>query len=120
MGTYFICLNKTFAKLGDDWLPKPVVDAVVAADPELAWVNSADAVATEGAPSVKRPISWKGKPCFSYGAMWLECEDPDGATMRKLLHVAAAFNGHVFSDTGERIELRKGMFGGEKIVTIPE
>ena len=120
MGIYTVCLNKTFDKLGDDWLPKPVIDAVVAADPELAWVNSADAVATEGSPAVKRPISWKGKPCISYCAMWLECEDPDPATLRKLLHLAAAINGHLFREDGYKIELRKGIFGGDKIVTTEE
>lgn len=120
MEIYTLCLNKTFDKLGDDWLPKPVIDAAIAADPELAWVNSTDAVATEGPPSVKRPISWKGKPCFSYLAIWIECEDPDAATMRKLLHLAAVINGHVFGENGDKIELRKGMFGGEKIVTIEE
>ena len=120
MGTYCVGLNKTFEKLGDDWLPKPVIDAVIAADPELAWVNSEDAVATEGPPSVRRPISWKREPRFSYTAMWLECEDPDAAAKHKLLHIAAAFNGYVFADTGERIELRKGLFGGEKVVTVAD
>jgi hypothetical protein len=120
MGTYCVGLNKTFAKLGDDWLPKSVIDAVIAGDLELDWVNPADAIATEGPPSLKRPISWKGTPRFSYGAMWLECDDPDAACVRKLLHIAAAFNGYVFNDDGERVELRKGMFGGEKVVAVPD
>ncbi len=120
MGTYTAGLNKTFDKLGDDWLPKPVIDAAVAADPELAWVDPADAIATEGPPSMKRPISWNGKPCFLYSAMWLDCEDPDPATLRKLLHLTATFNGHVFREDGYKIELRKGIFGGEKVVAIEE
>jgi len=36
----------------------------------------------------------------------------------KLLHIAAALDAIVVGDDGEKYELRKGLFGKEKIATV--
>jgi hypothetical protein len=121
MRTFSLGFGNTITQLGDVEIPKAAIDAIVDSDPELSWTNPADAGGSEGPPDEPKSISWRGKARFTYKPLWIQCDDPDKSETLKLLDIARALNGHLFNEKGDRLELgKKGMFGGQTIVTIPD
>ena len=63
-------------------------------------------------------IQWNGVSCFGWYRNQIVCSDADQAQIGKLLSIAAALSASVVGDDGEKYELRKTLFGKEKIVTV--
>ena len=99
-----------------DELGADAIEALVAADPELEWTNPSDSPPTRYANH--RWISWHGKPSFIYGAPLLSWNDPSPDAIVKLLRIAQALGCSASDGNGDRIELRKKLFGGEKVFVV--
>ena len=63
-------------------------------------------------------IEWNGVSCFYWYRDQIVCSGVDEVQIGKLLRIAAALNASLMGDDGERYELRKTIFGKEKIVTL--
>jgi hypothetical protein len=79
------------------------VDALIAADSELAWsttdyVDMADAA---GVSTRYFMITWRGEPCFWWYRDQIQCSGPDDAQVSKLIQMARALKAHTVGDDGE-------------------
>lgn len=63
-------------------------------------------------------IEWNGVSCFYWYRDQIVCSGVDEVQFDKLLRIAAALNASLMGDDGGRYELRKTIFGKEKIVTL--
>jgi|ERR1017187_1229161 hypothetical protein len=101
-------------------ITKSDIDALVDGDLELDW-SSADFVEmADQNGSVTRfyMIMWNGTPSFWWYRGQLLCSSPDDAQLTKLVRIASALNARVVGDDGEGYQLRKSLFGKEKIVRV--
>lgn len=102
-------------------LTKQDVDALIAADSELAWSTTdyVDMNDEAGVSTRYYAITWRGEPCFWWYRDQIQCSGPNDAQQLKLAQMARALNAHAVGDDGERYESKKGLFGKEtlKIVT---
>lgn len=100
--------------LTDDWtdaaeqpITRERVDALIAADPELAW-STEDFVDMADAPGgeVTRyfAILWRGAPAFLWMAGEITCSSPNAAQVEKMVELASALGAHVMGDDGEVYE----------------
>ncbi|SFS09844.1 hypothetical protein SAMN05421771_1707 [Granulicella pectinivorans] len=103
------------------------VEALVAADPELRWSPSLDSVVTtpDGAEiryrAAQNPaIQWREISAFRWSGDQIECKNPTPEQIVKLAQMARALNAYLVGDDGELYELKKKLFGGEKIVITKE
>ena len=98
---------------------KAEVDTLIEHDPELAW-SSSDFVQMKneaGFVTTYYMILYKGTPCFWWYRNQILCSGPNDAQVFKLVRIAATLNARVVGDDGEIYELRRSLFGREKIVT---
>lgn len=109
----------------EDWfdassapIKKEEVDALIAGDSELEWSTTDYVDMADDNGSVKRylMIAWRGQPCFWWYRDQVECSGPNDAQKLKLAQMARALNAYAVGDDGERYELRRGLFGREKLV----
>jgi len=104
----------------EDWekiptapITKQDVDALIAADSELAWSTSDYIALADGAGVSKLyyMITWKGESCFWWYEDEIRCSRANEEQIAKLVEMARALNAHVVGDEGEiypleqRIEL---------------
>src|SRR5436190_11245531 len=79
------------------------VDALVAADSELAWSSSdyVDMKDDAGVSTRYYIITWRGQPCFWWYRDQILCSGPDDAQVSKLVQMARALKAHAVGDDGE-------------------
>jgi hypothetical protein len=101
----------------EDWTEsasKPItkqdVDALIAADSELAWSTTdfVDMKDETGASVRYYMINWRGRPCFWWYRDQIQCSNPDEAQIAKLVQMARALNAHAVGDDGETYPLEEG------------
>jgi hypothetical protein len=97
-------------------------DALIKADTELSWSKS-DYIDMRD-PKIGHTIrysliQWEKQSAFWWYRDQILCKDPNGPQQRKMIQMANALRAMVVGDEGERYELRKSLFDGEKIVVIP-
>lgn len=63
-------------------------------------------------------IEWNGVSCFWWYRDQIVYSGADEAQIGKLLRISAALNASVVGDDGEKYELRKTLFGKEKILIV--
>ena len=103
-------------------ITKEDVDALIAADSELEWSTSdyLDMKDDQGEVTRYYLIKWKGAPCFWWYRDLMQCSNPDEAQQLKFAQMARALSALAIGDDKERYELKKGFFGKEKLVIIPD
>ena len=94
----------------EDWtqaasapIAKPDVDALIAADSELAW-STTDYVdmADEAEVSTRYfMITWRGQPCFWWYRDQIQCSGLDDAQTAKLVQMSRVLHARVVGDDGE-------------------
>jgi len=98
-----IVRTKDWTEAASAPITKEDVDALIAADSELAWsttdyVDMADATGVSTRYSM---ITWRGEPCFWWYGDQIQCSGPDDAQVSKLVQMARALNAHTVGDDGE-------------------
>ena len=109
-----------------DWLDastnpisKDEIDHLITTDSTLAWSNQDFVDMKSDGETVRYcMIEWNGVSCFWWYHDQIVCSGADEAQIGKLLSIAAALSASVLGDDGEKYELRKTLFGSEKIVTV--
>ena len=101
-----IVRTKDWAEAASKPITKQDVDALIAADPELAWstddyVEMAD---DAGVTTKYFMITWQGQPCFWWYRDQIQCSGPDEAQQEKLVRIARALNAYAVGDDGEHYE----------------
>lgn len=84
-------------------ITKQEVDALIAADSELAW-STTDYVEMKDQTGVATRyfmITWRGEPCFWWYQDRIQCSGPDDAQQSKLVQIALALNAFAVGDDGE-------------------
>jgi hypothetical protein len=101
-------------------ISKAEINQLITTDPTLAWSNRdfVDMKSEAGETIRYYMITWDGVPCFWWYRDQIMCSGADEAQIGKLLRIAAALSASVVGDDGEKYELRKTLFGKEKIVTV--
>jgi hypothetical protein len=101
-------------------ITKADAEAIVASDSELAWSTEdwVDLHNESGEVIRYYAILWKGEPAFLWQRHEITCSGPDDKHMVKLVQIARALGALAVGDDGERYELRRTLFGKEKLVTI--
>jgi hypothetical protein len=90
-------------------ITKQDVDALVAADAELAW-STADYVDMKDETGVSTRyymINWRGQPSFWWYRDQIQCSGPDDAQQAKLVQMAHSLNAYAVGDDGEIDPLEK-------------
>ena len=84
-------------------ITKQDVDALLAADSELAWYSTDYVDMKDEAASSTRyyMITWRGQPCFWWYRDQILCSGADNARQLKLVQMARALNAHAVGDDGE-------------------
>ena len=103
-------------------ITKEEVDVAIAKDPELAWSTSDYMEMADGSGAVTRyydAITWRGVSSFWWHRDQITCKNPDEEQIRKLVRLAQALQAYCVGDDDERYELRRGLLGKEKLVTLP-
>src|SRR5260370_1248024 len=100
-------------------ITKEDVDALISGDPELKW-STTDYIdmVDDGVTARYFMIVWRGSPSFWWYRDQIQCSGADEAQQLKLAQMARALNAHAVGDDGERYELRKNIFGREKLVVV--
>ena len=100
----------------EDWtdaatapITKQDVDALIAADPELAWSTKdyVDMKDEAGVPKRYYMITWQGQPCFWWYRDQIQCSGPDDAQIVKLVHMSKVLHANVVGDDGELYPLEQ-------------
>ena len=108
-----------------DWLEassapitKEDVNALIESDPELEWSSSDYIDMSDNTGAVVRyyMIKWQNISCFWWYRDQIQCSGADDAQQLKLAQIARTLNAYAVGDEGERYELRKNLFGKEKLV----
>ena len=98
----------------EDWaeaasapITKQDVDALIAADSELAWsttdyVDMADAA---GVSTRYFMITWRGQPCFWWYRDQIQCSGADEMQIFKLVQMSRVLRARVSGDDGEEYPL---------------
>jgi len=95
---------------------KQDVDALIAADSELAW-SKTDYVVMMDADGVSRRywmITWRGQPCFLWYRDQIQCSGPDEAQVAKLVIMS-----RVVGDDGEIYPLEQSSVSETGPTTVP-
>ena len=98
------------------------VDALIAADAELAWTTSdyVDMSDEAGVSTRYFMIIWRDEPCFWWYRDQILCSGPDDAQQMKLARIARALNAYAVGDDGEHYVIKKGLFGKEKLEIVTD
>src|SRR5690242_3277508 len=83
------------------------VDALIAAESELAWSTTDYVDMSDDGGAVTRywMITWRGQPCFWWYRDQIQCSGPDEAQVAKLVQMSRALHAHVVGDDGEHYPL---------------
>lgn len=87
----------------DDPITKPQVDALIAADTELAWSAAewTDMSAEDGKVTRYFAIVWNGDPCFWWYRNEIRCAGPSEEQLAKMIEMAMELDANVIGDDGE-------------------
>lgn len=79
------------------------VDALIAADSELAWSTTDYVEMRDDAGAITRywMMTWQGQPCFWWYRDQVQCSGPDEAQVAKLVQMSQILHAHVVGDDGE-------------------
>ena len=100
-------------------ISKDEINHLIATGPTLAWSNQEIVDMKSDIETIRyNMIEWNGVSCFWWYRDQIVCSGADKAQIGKLLRIAAALSATVVGDDGEKYELRKTIFGKEKIVTV--
>src|SRR5260370_20229630 len=101
-------------------ITKEDVNALIASDPELEWSTSdyVDMRDDTGAVTRYFMIRWRSASCFWWYRDQIQCSGADESQQLKIAQIARALNAYAVGDDGERYELRKNIFGREKLVVV--
>ena len=104
-----------------DPIGKSDVDAVIDADPALAWSERDYIDMKDDRGTVTRyfMISWRGVPTFWWYRDQVVCKDPTEAQIAKMVDLARALRARVVGDEGELYDLKRGILGRKKLVITP-
>jgi hypothetical protein len=117
-----IVRTKDWTEAASAPITKQDVDALIAADSELAW-STTDYVDMDDETGVTTRyfmITWRGESCFWWYRDQIQCSGPDDAQQLKLAHIARALDAHAVGDDGERYEIKKDPLGRETLEVITE
>jgi hypothetical protein len=117
-----IVRTKEWTEASSAPITKQDVDALIAADSELAW-STTDYVDTKdeaGASKRYYMIIWRGSPCFWWYRDQIQCSGPNDAQQLKLAQMARALKAYAVGDDGEWYEIKKGFSGEEKLEVITD
>jgi len=64
-------------------------------------------------------VTWKGESCFWWYMDQVLCSNPNEAQQLKLADLAQQLKAYCAGDDGERYELRKSLFGRQRLVIVP-
>src|SRR3954471_8977508 len=98
-----IVRTKDWTEAASAPITKQDVDALIAADSELAW-STTDYIDMADAAGVSMRyylIIWRGQPCFWWYRDQIQCSGPDDAQVSKLVQMARAMSAHAVGDDGE-------------------
>jgi hypothetical protein len=99
-----IVRTETWFDAESEPITKPQVDALIAADPELAW-STRDWVGMRDGRGRKvtryYAILWKGQPCFWWYRYEIRCCGPSEEQVGKMVELAAKLKANVIGDDGE-------------------
>jgi hypothetical protein len=117
-----IVRTKEWTEASSAPITKQDVDALIAADSELAWSTTdyVDMKDEAGVSTRYYMIIWRGSPCFWWYRDQIQCSGPDDAQQLKLAQMARALKAYAVGDDGERYEIKKGFFGKEKLEVITD
>jgi hypothetical protein len=117
-----IVRTKDWTDAASEPITKQDVEALISGDSELEWSTSdyIDMSDDKGVVTRYYLIKWKGASCFWWYRDRLKCANPDEAQQLKFAQMARALNAFAIGDDNERYELKKGFFGKEKLVIIPD
>jgi hypothetical protein len=95
--------TKDWTEAANAPITKQDVDALIAADSELAWSNTdyVDMNDEVGVSTRHFMIAWRGEPCFWWYRDQIQCSGPDDAQQAKLVQMAQALNAYAVGDDGE-------------------
>ena len=98
-----IVRTEDWTKAANAPITRSEVDALIAADSELAWstTDSVDMKYAAGASTRRFMITWRGAPCFWWDRDHIQCSDPDDAQQAKLIEMARALSAATVGDDGE-------------------
>ncbi len=84
-------------------ITKQDVDALIAADSELAWsiTDYVDMADEAGVVTRYYMITWRGQPYFWWYRDQIQCSRPDEAQISKLVQMSRVLHAHVVGDEGE-------------------
>lgn len=106
----------------NDWLDaddRPItrddMDALIAADPELAWSDDYVDMREDGVVTRFHLIAWNGEPLFWWYRNEIRFNSPDEGAQIKLLRMAAALGAFVVGDDGEHYRLVTDEAGVESV-----
>jgi hypothetical protein len=102
-----IVRTEDWTEAGSAPVTKQDVDALIAADSELAWstVDYVDMADEAGVSTRYFMITWRGRPCFWWYRDQIQCSGPDEAQVAKLVQIARALDAYAVGDDGETYPL---------------
>ncbi len=104
-----IVRTKNWMQAASAPITKQDVEALIAADSELAW-STADYVDMTDRTEVSTRyymIAWRGQPCFWWYRDQIQCSGPDEAQVSKLVQISRVLHAHVVGDDGEIYPLER-------------
>ena len=104
-----IVRTKDWTEAASAPITKQDVDALIAADSELAWSTTDYVDMADGAGVSTRyfMITWRGQPCFWWYRDQIQCSGPDDAQQSKLVQMARALDAYAVGDDGETYPLEQ-------------
>lgn len=116
-----IVRTKDWTEAASAPITKQDVDALIAADSELAWSTSDYVDMSDDAGAVTRywMITWRGQACFWWYRDQIQCSGPDDEQQMKLARLARALSAYAVGDDGERYEI-KGVSRSEKLEIVTD
>jgi hypothetical protein len=117
-----IVRTKDWTEAASAPITKQDVDALIAADAELAWSTTdyVDMSDEAGVSTRYFMITWRGAPCFWWYRDQVQCSGPDDAQQMKLAQLARALNAYAVGDDGEHYVIKKGFLRREKLEVITD
>jgi hypothetical protein len=116
-----IVRSETWLDAAKSPITKQEIDTLIGSDRELKW-SSRDYLDQRdpktGAVVRYWAILWDGHPCFLWMGGEVRCSSPEERQIRKMLAMAKALHERVVGDDDEQYELRRSIFGAEKIAIL--
>ena len=98
-----IVRTKDWTEAASAPITKQDVDALIAADSELAWSTTDYVDMADASGSVTRywMITWRSQPCFWWYRDQIQCSGPNETQVSKLVQMSRVLHAHLVGDDGE-------------------